>query len=79
MKVIKIKCNNSEDCQTQIKSINANVISILHLENNHIVIEEGDYNVDGSVKKSSALKSEIDKIDLNIKDMVKQMINLEWK
>lgn len=79
MKVLKISCLEGQDCHAAVVALVPNCISVFHLDNNHIAIEDNDYNADGSVKKSANLKSETNKIDPEHIDMINKMINQEWK
>ena len=65
MKIHKITCNDTNKCHDDLKLLFPNVISISHLENNHIIIESNDYDVNGHVLKSSynlMIKSDRDSI-----------------
>ncbi len=79
MKVYKITCNNTAQCHEDTILLEPMMVSIWHLPNNHILLMENDYNVDGSVKKSANLKSEINKIDADIIGKVNQVIDRDWK
>ncbi len=79
MKILKIICDEGEVCHEEMKILAPLVVSILHIPNNHIVLFADDYNDDGSVKKSAALKSEIDKVDPDVIGMINQIIDKEWK
>jgi hypothetical protein len=72
-------CVKGEDCHAAVAVLEPTVVSVWHLANNHIVLFASDYNEDGSVKKSSNLRSETNKVDSNMIGYFNQVINREWK
>ena len=68
MDILKITCTpkSESSCHESIKLSHPNVLSILHEPNNHIIIENTDYDNDGHVKKSKWTKTVKDKLDDSI-------------
>ena len=78
MKVLKITCVNSDDCHATVKAIEPLVLSVLHEPNNHVLLFPLDYTDKGNVKKSRAINSELDKMDVKFRKRFNNIIIKEF-
>ena len=73
MKIEKISCPvidgkiDSNKCHDDLKLANPNLLSILHEPNNHLLIDDIDYDNKGHVKGANIKKTELNKMDSNFK------------
>ena len=77
MKIEDITCADAITCSAQLKITYPNMISISHIQNAHIIIESGDYDVKGHVK-FSRYESAGKNIDAAKKIIVEAIANKEF-
>jgi len=78
MDVLKMTCIgiDPQKCHQNLVKQDNTIISILHLQNNHLVFASDDYDQYGHVKRSSFTKTVEDKLDNNIKSNVRKMLRI---
>ena len=78
---MKITCIGLEvdQCQSQLTLTNPNLVSVLHIPNNHILIMKDDYDLKGAVKRASATDKVEADLDIEFRKTFRKIKEVEFR